>query len=80
MRLNIDDETESLSVFSETAGFEALIRIVDTMVKEGPEADVLKYNLSLGSEGLLIAKAQAEGARKTYRYLQELRSKLKRQQ
>lgn len=71
---------EAIANFAETDGWTELVAWLDQMVKEGPERGVLRYDLSRGSEGLLIAKAQAEGARKTWQYLLELKDKLKQKQ
>lgn len=72
--LNMDDQ-EALEELLMSHGWGPLLKVVDVLVRE-QEQNVMRYNLKDGPDGLVIAKAQTEGAYTMKRRLNELKDEV----
>jgi len=60
------EEREELANLMQSSGWPALVKVLEGYAQNHKDA-VMKYNLTDGPEGLVIAKARAEGAVKIVR-------------
>jgi hypothetical protein len=70
--LNMDEAEAFESLFSHP-GYKSLLKIVDQLVIDQEQA-VLKLDISSGVDALVYAKMRAEGARKLYNAITQLKS------
>lgn len=76
LKLTIDED-DLLGELLAGDGYKILLRAAEA-IKSDIDKEVLTYDLSKGSEGLMIKKAQSEGADKMLRGLISLRANLKK--
>lgn len=72
------DEIESLDALFESGGWNSLCKVVEQLTKDFDNR-VLSYNLEEGPQGLMIAKARAEGASTLYKRFIEVKGKMYKQ-
>lgn len=77
MKLTVD-EKEALQALVDSSSWIALCKLVEQLTKDFDNR-VLSYNLEEGPQGLMIAKARAEGATTLYRRITEVKGKMKKQ-
>ncbi len=77
MKLSLE-QREALEAVTDTDGYTTYLNLIGILVTD-IDNRVLSYNLSEGPEGLVIAKAQSEGARTLYKRIMELKGKTKKQ-
>jgi hypothetical protein len=68
------EERELLAEFLRHEGWGALLKVVDALCAD-QDNSVLKYSLSDGPEGLVIAKARTEGARTLQRDISQVKER-----
>lgn len=75
MKLTVE-EKENLEVMLDSPGWAAVCKVLEQLTSDFDKR-VLSYNLNEGPQGLMIAKAQAEGASTLYRRFTEVKGKMK---
>lgn len=76
-KLNIDDQ-EALEELLTSHGWEPLLKVI-ALLAHDQEQNVIRYDLNQGPEGLVIAKARAEGANLMKLRIKEIKDEVKKQ-
>lgn len=77
MKLKVE-EKENLDLLLDTPGWNVLCKVMQQLAKDF-EIRVMSYNLEEGPQGLMIAKARAEGASTLYKRIIDVKGKMNKQ-